>query len=253
MSRYVIETYSLGYQQCSLKVVFNSEGYTNSWMRNSKGLPTVPYVVLEKMISEGLKSHEGFSNNLFHDYHSKMQKALYDKLMEKGLVDGAQLRALKRAEEISSSLVAIVVEEKTPNGNINVHCLNKNRLSPVAVYDESMGRITVDNQQWFVTLKMEKHEDSSKIHRSKKQFCFDEWWLNNRFLILISFLMLIILPTCMIWGMLYVKQMTEQSPSRLTSESYQPLMTDSIEKSRVDIDSMTVSPDTIIPEIVNIN
>lgn len=223
MSRFIIETYHID-KQCTLKVVYFSHGYSERWMKNSKGQPNIPCVVLEDLVSNCLQKDGELKADFFDDYQKLLAEALYKRLIDKGKSNGAKEFARQRATDIGAALRAIIVVEDRPLCSPKVHCLNKNPQSPAAIYDESSGLMKVDDLQWHVGGK--DHEDFVMIGTNDNGK-FKKWWQQNKFLIWVSLFMLIVVPGLMIWGMLYIKEMAEQQPIAPASMHARPVLNDS--------------------------
>lgn len=250
MSRYVIETYTIASQRCTLWLVYNSQGYNDRWMKNSEGRPTIPYVVLENLVTNSMKIQNALPIGFFSTYRKTLGEALYKKLVEIGKADGARLRSENTADGIATALMAIVIEEKTMAGDIKVYCLNKDPMFPVAIYDESMGTVSVENQQLTASRKKKRGNDL------KRAFSWSKWWYNNRFLLFVSIFMLIVLPACMIWGMLYIKQKAELSNTQSATELYDAAQPDSTDTNLLKINSLeadSLKYDSTSTEIVHVN
>ena len=233
MSRFIIETYNIS-QQYTLKVVYFCHGYSPLWMRNSKGQPTIPYVVLKDMVIDCLQRGE-LNEVFFENYQRELESALYQKLIEIGKPDNARQRSKLRSRDIGSSLRAIIVEEERMIGRTQVHYLNKNQDSPAVSYDEDSGMIKVDEKQWFAGSDLKESSSYSGSIIRSEEGNLKKWWLRNGFLICTSIIMLILVPGGMIWGMLYIKDKAEQTIVPPTSSPI-PVYNDTIQ-----IDSIIVS------------
>ena len=234
MSRFVIETYKIN-QQYTLRVVYFIHGYSPLWMRNSKGQPTIPYVVLRDMVSDCLQREGELNEDFFESYQRILENALYQKLIDLGKPDNARQRSKLRSRDIGSSLRAIIVEEERMIGRTQVHYLNKTPDSPAVIYDESSGMIKVDEEQWLAGSDLKETSSySGNIIRSEGGN-LKRWWRQNSFLVFTSIIMLILVPGGMIWGMLYVKDKADQTIVTPTSAPT-PVFNDTIQ-----IDSINVS------------
>lgn len=234
MSRFIIETYSIS-QQYSLRVVYFCHGYSNLWMKNSKGQPTIPYVVLKDMVLNSLEEKGQLSENFFENYQQELEKALYQKLIDIGKPDNARQRSKSRSRDIGSSLRAIIVEEERMIGRTQVHFLNKNPESPAVIYDEDSGIIKIDDKQWLAGSDLKESSGHSGNIIRTEGGSLKRWWRQNGFLICTSFIMLILVPGGMILGMLYVRDKAEQTIITPISDSI-PAINDTLQ-----IDSINVS------------
>lgn len=219
MSRFIIETYKIG-QRRTLYVVFFSHGYSDRWMKNPKGQPTIPCDVLKKMVNNCLQEKGELRYDFFNNYQKDLVDALYKRLVEKGKTNGAKEFSRQRAVDICATLRAIIVVEDKIIGSPKVHCLNKNPQSPVAFYDENSGIIRVDEKQWHVD---GEDKENPVFIGSGNEGNLKKWWQQNHFLIWVSFFMLIVVPGLMIWGMLHIKKIAEQpniSPTPIQSPQY---------------------------------
>ncbi len=236
MSRFIIETYKIG-QRRTLYVVYFSHGYSDRWMKNHKGQPTIPYDVLKKMVNNCLQEKGELRYDFFEDYQKNLFDALYKRLVEIGKTNGAKAFSRQRAADICAALRAIIVVEDKIIGGPKVHCLNKNLQSPVAFYDENSSIIRVDEIQWHVDGG--DKEDPVFIGPSNKGN-LKKWWQQNHFLIWASIFMLIVAPGLMIWGVLHIKKIAEQpiiSPTPIQSPQF---LNDSIPATTLLSDSLVI-------------
>lgn len=257
MSKYVIENYTPLLQPFTLRVVFLAKGYSDRWLRSSEGRPTVAYVQLEHMVASALQSEGTLQPSLFADYRKELEPILYQKLVDIGKADeGARKRVSQRTDEICTALSAIIVEEK----NGQVHCLNKHEDHPAALYDQATGTITVDGRQWKVSAKASrpKKEKTSGTRPAKGSTGgqgFGKWWSKNQFIVWASLIMLVVVPTFMIWGMLRIKDMAEQSNLKPDTTTVQQPAADTFQPDSIvpgslltDTTRTELQPDTILPD-----
>lgn len=209
MSRFVIETYNIG-RQYTLRIIYFSHGYSALWMKNSMGVPTIPYVVLKNMVLQCLEEAGELSEDFFGNYQRVLEDALYQRLKDLGKLDGAKQRSMERSRIIGASLRAIIVEEEKMMGRAKVYYLNKTPDSPVVSYDDASGIIKVDEKLWLAGSNLNDSSDYTGTINKRKDGSWKKWWRNNSFLIWTSLLMLILVPSGMIWGMLYIKDKADQ-------------------------------------------
>lgn len=259
MSRYIIEKHTNPTGEFTLHLVFLAQGYSDRWMKSSDGRSTIAYVVLEKMVADALQNRTTLQPTLFASYRQRLEGALYQRLVDIGKSEGAKQRVRQRAEEICATLKAIVVEESTGE----VSCLNVQPHQPVATYDSQTCVVTVDDIKWTVIAakkiqivggkgKEKKKEEGKKGHSKKRTHAgndhgkisinnLTDWFAKNHFVIWTSLLMLVVVPACMIWGMLSIKELAEQSNQKPDNTMSPTTTTDSLKAD-------TLKADTIIPE-----
>ena len=147
MSRYAIDTIQSRKPGVIIKVVFFGYNYKPTWMTTSKGGPTVPNRILDRVVVEHLESEGTLDESLFNEYVTRAEQRMIEKLIQNGKADNANERAHQRMTEIYGALRAIIVADKLTS-ELRVQCLNKDKS--IATYNRITQVVDLEGLSWDV-------------------------------------------------------------------------------------------------------
>lgn len=147
MSRYAIDTIQSRKPGVIIKVVFFGYNYKPTWMTTSKGGPTVPNRILDRVVVEHLESEGTLDESLFNEYVTRAEQRMIEKLIQNGKADNANERAHQRMTEIYGALRAIIVVDKLTS-ELRVQCLNKDKS--IATYNRITQVVDLEGLSWDV-------------------------------------------------------------------------------------------------------
>ena len=147
MSRYAIDTIQSRKPGVIIKAVFFGYNYKPTWMTTSKGGPTVPNRILDRVVVEHLESEGTLDESLFNEYVTRAEQRMIEKLIQNGKADNANERAHQRMTEIYGALRAIIVADKLTS-ELRVQCLNKDKS--IATYNRITQVVDLEGLSWDV-------------------------------------------------------------------------------------------------------
>ena len=147
MPLYAIDTIQSQEPGVIIKAVFFGYNYKPTWMTTSKGGPTVPNRILDRVVVEHLESEGTLDESIFNEYVTRAEQRMIEKLIQNGKADNANERAHQRMTEIYGALRAIIVADKL-TGELRVQCLNKDKT--IATYDPRNQVVDLEGHSWNV-------------------------------------------------------------------------------------------------------
>ena len=147
MSRYAIDTIQSRKPGVIIKAVFFGYNYKPTWMTTSKGGPTVPNRILDRVVVEHLEFEGTLDESIFNEYVTRAERRMIEKLIQNGKADNANERAHQRMTEIYGALRAIIVADKL-TGELRVQCLNKDKS--IAAYNPITQVVDLEGLSWDV-------------------------------------------------------------------------------------------------------
>lgn len=147
MSRYAIDTIQSRKPGVIIKAVFFGYNYKPTWMTTSKGGPTVPNRILDRVVVEHLEADGTLDESIFNEYVTRAEQRMIEKLIQNGKADNANERAHQRMTEIYGALRTIIVADKL-TGELRVQCLNKDKS--IATYNRITQVVDLEGLRWDV-------------------------------------------------------------------------------------------------------
>ncbi len=147
MSRYAIDTIQSRKPGVIIKAVFFGYNYKPTWMTTSKGGPTVPNRILDRVVVEHLEADGTLDESIFNEYVTRAEQRMIEKLIQNGKADNANERAHQRMTEIYGALRAIIVADKLTS-ELRVQCLNKDKS--IATYNPITQVVDLEGLSWDV-------------------------------------------------------------------------------------------------------
>ena len=147
MSRYAIDTIQSRKPSVIIKVVFFGYNYKPTWMTTSKGGPTVPNRILDRVVVEQLEAEGTLDESIFNEYVTRAEQRMIEKLIQNGKADNAYERAHLQMTDIYNALRAIIVADKL-TGTLRVQCLNKDKS--IVTYNPVTQIVDLEGLSWNV-------------------------------------------------------------------------------------------------------